>query len=475
VTGSLPAAFEASTSKGPQAAPSGERSVALRAAAASPLRHYQVLIVAGLLAAWVVAVWSLHGGAAGLLRNSSTWMSLSQLTGLFSSACGVVGLALIARPRWLERLYGMDRMFVWHRLLGESMAILLAVHVITGVEEYAGHGGHMWSAIRDLTGREAYMAGAFVGAVLLGLVTITSLKSIRRQLSYETWYFVHLLAYVGVAVSFGHEIVLGGSLAHDRLARVLWVGLHVTVATSIVVWRWGSTIRGLARPLRVVSISRHNAGVTTVRLGGRGLQRLRCDAGQFFLVRPLRRGLWWQAHPFSLSSAPTTAGLSFTIKNRGDATQQIFHLPLGAKVAVEGPYGVSTPTNLATSNRRQQYLFIAGGVGIAPVKALLERLDRSNAPVVLYRAHSKVDLVHLGDVRQMAEQRGGVVHALVGPSAGFAAHDPFSAKALARAVPNLTKRVVVLCGPDRLVAAARSGLHAAGVPPEQIHFERVWW
>ena len=45
-------------------------------------------------------------------------------------------------------------------------------------------------------------------------------------------------------------------------------------------------------------------GVVSVVLRGRRLDRLPVAGGQFFQWRFLRRGLWWQAHPYSLSAAP---------------------------------------------------------------------------------------------------------------------------------------------------------------------------
>ena len=42
-------------------------------------------------------------------------------------------------------------------------------------------------------------------------------------------------------------------------------------------------------------------------------------------------------------------------------------------------------------------------------------------------------------------------------------------------VDDLLQRSIVVCGPDRLVAAARHGLRAAGVRPSSIHYERSWW
>jgi hypothetical protein len=96
---------------------------------------------------------------------------------------------LVARLRCIEHRAGLDRVFVWHRWLGATMAILVGAHVGASVVAWSDGQG-WWQALVDLTGREPYMAAATVGAVLIAVVTVTSLRSIRRSLSYETWYFV---------------------------------------------------------------------------------------------------------------------------------------------------------------------------------------------------------------------------------------------------------------------------------------------
>ena len=156
----------------------------------------------------IVGMWSVHGGMTKLTNGwADAWTSVTSLSGLLTSAVALLALVLVGRPLSLERRFGLDRMFVWHRILGDSMGLLLGVHVSAGTIAWAADLGWI-NAIIDLTGRTSYMALAFVGSVLIGIVAITSLKSIRRKLSYESWYFVHMLAYVGLALSFGHEIYL---------------------------------------------------------------------------------------------------------------------------------------------------------------------------------------------------------------------------------------------------------------------------
>ena len=51
---------------------------------------------------------------------------------------------------------------------------------------------------------------------------------------------------------------------------------------------------------------------------GRRLDRLAVSGGQFFCWRFLTRGMWWQAHPYSLSALPQPPYLRLTVKAVGD-------------------------------------------------------------------------------------------------------------------------------------------------------------
>lgn len=443
----------------------------MRLPRASWLTDNDIAAILGAYALSIVGMWSIHGGVTALTSGwADAWTSITSLTGLLTSAVALLALVLVARPKALERRAGLDRLFIWHRILGDTMGLLLGVHVVAGVVAWSADSGVV-GAIRDLTGREQYMALATVGALLIGVVTVSSLKAIRRQMAYETWYFVHLLAYVGMAVSFGHEIYLGSDLADDKVARYFWVGLHVAVALMLVVSRWGRAVAAFVRPLRISGIERVNADTVCIEVSGTSLARREGDAGQFCYVRPLASGLWWQTHPFSMSAAPTTRRLRFTIKDRGDATHAIGELKVGTRVVVDGPYGVVTPQVLDGAKA----LFIVGGVGVAPVLAMMQRLSPDHEPLVLFRAHGERDLVHLDELKAATERLGGKVMTLVGPTAKLAVKDPFSAKVLTAAIPDVAERSVVMCGPDRLLMAARSGLKAAGVPTDRIHSEHTWW
>ena len=69
-------------------------------------------------------------------------------------------------------------------------------------------------------------------------------------------------------------------------------------------------------------------------------------------------------------------------------------LPVGTKVAVEGPYG----TKIYEELRGSKLLLIAGGVGIGPVRSLLEDFDADAEPVVIYRARRAEEIVHYDEL-----------------------------------------------------------------------------
>ncbi len=443
----------------------------LPAPQASRVLDTDVGAIIGVLTLVVVGLWSRHGGVTALGGSAAkAYTSIAQLTGLFCSEAGILGLILITRTPLVERRYGLDRMFNWHRLLGEAMAIFLALHIAFSIAAWAIPDGTM-NAIQSLTGKEPYMALTTVGSVIVLIVTFSSLKSFRNKLSYEMWYFVHLTAYFGLAASFSHQIVLGTDFSTDSLARGFWVGIHLALVVWLIWSRWGRLFIAVARPLRVTAVTHEAQGVTSVVLSGTHLRKAKAHGGQFYLVRQMVKGRWWQTNPFSLSAQPTTAGLRFTVKSRGESSNAFTNIAVGTRVIVEGPYGVCTPDVV----KSEKVLLVAGGVGIGPVVSFLEQLGSEHEPIILYRATSEKEVAHINELEALASARNGKVHTLIGPRATLKVADPFSPAVLLKVVPDLAKRVVIVAGPESMVKAVQHGAKAAGVPVENIHAERAWW
>jgi ferredoxin-NADP reductase len=101
------------------------------------------------------------------------------------------------------------------------------------------------------------------------------------------------------------------------------------------------------------------------------------------------------------------------------------------------------------------------------VRSLLEDLPAHSNPVVVLRASRARDLVHAGEIEDLAYARGGRVHRLVGPRDRVR----LDAAALTRLVPDIADRDVYVCGPGGMADQAVRAALAAGVPAERVHNE----
>ena len=420
-------------------------------------------------AAAIVWLW-IHGGNLTTRSSGDVLTSIARITGLLAAYLALVQVILLARLPVLERLAGFDRLSVWHRWNGHACIDLVIAHVVFSVWGYALLDKlSLPKEISTMLGGGIYpgMITATIGTALLLAVVVTSIVIVRRRLKYEWWYAVHLLAYAGIALGWFHQIPTGNELVLSTVAADYWRGLYVATIAVLVVFRVLVPAAAAARHrLRVAGVVDEGPGVVSLRIEGRRLDRLQARAGQFFIWRFLAPGLWWSAHPFSLSQAPDGRSLRITVKELGDHTARLAEVPVGTRVVAEGPFGVFT----GAVRRRAKVLLIAGGIGITPVRALLEELHGD--VVVLYRAIAASDLVFQDELPTLAAAQGFGLRYVVGDHATGEGSRLLTAEHLREVVPDIEARDVYVCGPPAMTDLAARGVRAAGVPRRHIHVER---
>ncbi len=419
-----------------------------------------------------IGLWALTGGLADLTAGGvDTMLGLSRIAGIVAALGALFGLVLTARPAWLERTAGLDRMIGWHRWTGMSAAFGMAVHVAAALVAAGGGLGDAWTGLVDLLGTDWYVA-ALVAALLFAVVSLTSWRRIRAHLSYETWHLLHLAGYLAVALAFPHALFSGSTIASSSFGRWWWIALYIAVTVIILTSRLGGVLRSVVRrPTTITRVVPETPGVASLVISGRGVDQLAARPGQFVCIRILTADLWWQAHPYSLSAAPQPGTLRLTVKALGDGSTRTLATRPGTRVLLEGPYGGMSIDR--AGGRR--VLLVGAGVGLAPMRALLEDCPPTSAPLVLARAHSANDLPLADELRSLAGARGGALLPVLGPRSAFPGGNPFTAAALLANVPDVRTRAVFVCGPQALQAQVCRELERAGVPRAQIHSERFAW
>jgi ferredoxin-NADP reductase len=210
-------------------------------------------------------------------------------------------------------------------------------------------------------------------------------------------------------------------------------------------------------------------GIVSIYITGRELNRIDCEAGQFFLWRFVTGTGWAKAHPFSLSTAPNDHYLRITVKDVGDDSHRLQQLQPGVLVFAEGPYGVFTARHVVG----QKVALIAGGIGITPLRALLEALPGTDRDVILiYRVARDSELAFAQELAALAREREVDLRYLVGPEIGDDQTDQLGTPALRAIVPDIVERDVFVSGPPAMVDAVRRRLRALEVPRHHVHYER---
>lgn len=175
---------------------------------------------------------------------------------------------------------------------------------------------------------------------------------------------------------------------------------------------------------------------------------------------------------FSITSSPTNKDyVEFSIKKCGCVTEWLHAAEVGQQITVRGPYGNGFPVE--TEFKGQDMLFIAGGIGLAPVRSVINyvRDNRANYGKVdiVYGSRSKEDLVFFEEIINEWKNDPTVnVHLTIDrEQEGWDGHVGF--------VPSYVKelgfepnKTAVLCGPPIMIKFTLQGLAELGFDNKQV-------
>jgi predicted ferric reductase len=413
----------------------------------------------------IVGLWLHGGGITGVHSLATLLTSIGRITGLLGVYALLIQILLLARLPFLEWIAGFDRLTVWHKINGKITLYLILAHVGFITAGYALTDRlSFFAQFSVLLGSYPGMTAALIGTILLLLIVLTSMVIVRRRLNYQTWFLVHLMAYSAVALGWFHQIPTGQEFITNPLAAAFWTALYVTTLQLLILFRFGQPIlRNLWHRLRVAEVTQESPGVVSLRITGHHLHWINARAGQFFLWRFLDRRRWQEAHPFSLSTAPDGRSFRITVKDLGDFSKRLGEITPGTRVFVEGPFGSFT----AEGHSSKYVALIAGGVGITPIRALLEEM--SGNLILIYRATRAQDLLFRDELERLSRERGITIHYVIGDHRTPGNEHLMSTPHLRQLIPDIARHAIYLCGPPAMMRTILTNVRRAGVPAQRIY------
>lgn len=227
----------------------------------------------------------------------------------------------------------------------------------------------------------------------------------------------------------------------------------------------------LTKPIRQVLPSTSRARVVRIALGGTPFPYV---PGQAVLIAAHDQD---RRRAYSIADAPENAErndcleLLVGVDTGGQASPQLTLEP-GALVDIEGPLGRFT---FPEKPEERRFLFIAGGTGIAPLRAMLKRALSvpHDAVGLLFSARTPDEFAYERELKALADDRRIELQLRVtrdAPEAWSGTRGRIGGADLAPLVHG-RETLCFVCGPPALVQEIPRQLEELGVPRRRIRTE----
>lgn len=401
------------------------------------------------------------------LTTASGWADEDILSrsgdGLLIIAFSLLALqpVLAARFKVLDRAFGLDVVYVFHKTMGMTAGLLqtcATVFMVAGLKKTFSWTGE-------------------VATALVVLIVLSALLHRELHLTYEAWRRLHNGLFIGLLiVLFGQAWSISMAL-HSLLTGVMTALLLVLGISAYIHHKVTGPAARRRMLYHVANVQQEARNVWTLTLrppeGAVGFDYM---PGQFqFLAFASGKG---EEHPFTISSSPTQQGYhTATIKGSGDFTRTVGQVKAGAGVSVQAPFGHFSH---AFHPEERDLVFIAGGIGITPFMSMLRYMHDGKEDyrvLLLYANNTEEDIVFRQELDRMASSalpELRVVHVLGRAGETWRGERGVIDRSLIeRYVPGeLRNKTFYLCGPPPMMAALIALLSDLGVSMRSIRSER---
>lgn len=371
-----------------------------------------------------------------------------------------------ARLPFLGDVFPPDTLYVFHHRLSIAAFLLTLAHPLVLFIQNP----YTLLLLNVITAPWRARAGVAAVTLLLGLV-VTSVKRLALGLDYENWRLLHDVFTVGVIGFALYHILNVNYYTSMPLQRGLIIGLGLSWAALIVYIRAIKPWMLLRRPYEVVDVIEERGKTWTLVLEPVRHEGLTFEAGQVAWLSVGHSPFRIEEHPFSFaSSAERDEQLGFAIKELGDFTSTIGDTPLGTRVYVDGPYG----TFSLDDDPDAGLIFIAGGIGSAPIMSMLRTLaDRGDGRRLqfFYGNRSWDEIIFREELATLEEKLNlEVIHVLERPPEDWEGESGFIDRGvLSRLLCDEFRTCTFfVCGPIPMIEAVQSALEEMAVSRGQL-------
>ena len=412
-------------------------------------------------------------------EKSAIWREIASAAGALGFSIILSEFVLSGRFTLVSGRIGIDAIMRLHQLAARVALVLIVLHPLL----------YVWPRMASDPLGAASMLGAMfasgslrTGVIAWALTIILVAMAIWRDqlpikyetLTYETWRLSHGLgAALIAALSLHHALTIGAHSVMPALALYWQAGFGLALLTLLHVYILRPLLQ-MRAPYRVASVKKVAERTWLLVIVPQRGEAITFEAGQFVWLNIGHSPFSLVEHPFSIASAPNPSRLDFLIKESGDFTNKISAVSPGTHVWIDGPYGHFT----LQEDDSRPLVFIAGGVGIAPVLSILRELDRNRSGQkvsLVYGNRHVSQIVAVDDLRAMQASFGLKLNlVLAEPPENWDGMTGDLSEPVLRALlsPLAPAARYMVCGPPPMIDAVEAALKRLGIDRAAIITER---
>jgi predicted ferric reductase len=380
------------------------------------------------------------------------------------------------RFEWLSGQIGIDRTMRFHQVASWLIFGLIIAHPLLYVmPRLPSSLMESLSALSRMFSSPSLLSGVIAWLLMILLVPMAMFRD-RLPFRYEIWRVSHGLIAIAIALFGTHHTLRVGTYSADRWLAAFWVAATIIAFLALLHIYLLKPLLQRRAPYRVVTNRKVADRMWEVAVEPERGDALRFAAGQFVWLNLGHSPFSLTEHPFSISSAPVDRPrISFTIKESGDFTCRISSIAPGTRAYLDGPHG-----NFTLAGRESQgVVFIAGGVGFAPIMSILRQLkaERYPHPVrLIYGNRAETQILYREEIESLKQALDLKVHYVLSePPPGWTGLiGELTPDILEQCLPDpgAGDWLYLLCGPLPMMDSVEQALMDRGIPRARIVSER---
>ncbi|MEJ2221539.1 MAG: ferredoxin reductase family protein [Desulfobacterales bacterium] len=391
-----------------------------------------------------------------------------QVAGIVAGFLLMLQIILSMRLKCLDRVFGLNSLFKFHRTTAIIIACLTLIHPgLIFIPEDRITIPLQWRYWPE-----------FVGLFLLLLIIATVISGhwrARLKLPFHRWWPIHQGAAILIIAAFWLHVLAVSDTFEQKLPKLL---AFCAIGLCGLMFFWLRT-RSLRNRRRIFIVSAVDpAGEDSVRLQitSKAQNMLAHAPGQFCFITFLSPRISKEEHPFTIASSPARLGfLEFIVRTRGDWTGKLNNLRPGDRAVIHGPFGLFSHLRFSS---KKEIIMIAGGIGITPMLSMLRYMAGCNDQrkiTLIWSNQTQKHIILPDEFQNLEAQLDGlrIFHVLT-RAPEFAGEkrrlDRLKLKSLLSGCSNSS--AIFVCGPHQMMKDVFTSLVSLGFEKRMIFTER---